>query len=165
MSSEVDQYVETHFPHFSSHLSTQFSPTWNDGSPSLSWMTAFTLPWRWHFISGKPCWAEQIKSFTITSLSASSSQDFSELESRTDLCPLMHSWSVVLGTLKQWAASWTKRMSLLSSASWYAATAHWSCTSFAFEASLLITVIAFVYTIADGEIIRWQCWFLVYAGS
>ena len=133
-------------------------------------MTAFTLPWRWHFISGKPCWAEWIKSFTITLLSASSSQDFLELESRTDFCPLMCSWSAVLGALKQQATSWTERTSLLSSASWYAASACWSCTSFAFEASLLITVVPFVHNIADREIVGWPLsfykpQFLVYAGS
>ncbi len=57
-----------------------------------------------------------------------------------------------LGTLKRRAASLKERTSLLSSASWYAASACWRCASFAFEASLLITVVTFACTTADGEI-------------
>src|SRR5258708_27114387 len=99
-SSEVDQYVESDFPHFSSHRSIHFSPTWNEGSPNLSWMTALTLLQRWCFISGKPCTAEWINSSTMTELSVSSSQDFSALESSLDLHPFMCSWSEDFGTLK-----------------------------------------------------------------
>src|SRR5882757_6591801 len=114
---DVDQYVESHFPHFSSHRSTHFSPTWNEGSPSLSWMTALTLLRRWCFVSGKPCAAERINSSTMTLLSVSSSQDLSALDSRIDLRPFMRSWSEVFGTLKRRAASRTDRTSLLASAS------------------------------------------------
>ena len=106
-------------------------------------------------VSEKPRWAEWIRSFIITSLSVSPSQDFSELKSRTDLSAFMRSWSVVRGTLKRRAASRTERTSLLSGASSYAACACWSCTSFAFEASLLIIVVAFAHAIADGEIAGW----------
>src|SRR5258708_3328874 len=117
VSSEVDQYIESHFPHFSSHRSTQLSPTQNDGSPILSWMTAFTRPRRWRFISGKPCSADWINLFMITSLSASVSQDLLALNSRRHFRPLMCAWSVVFDTLKQRATSRTDKVVSLVSAS------------------------------------------------
>src|SRR5258708_1221552 len=115
--SKVDQYIESHFPHFSSHRSTQLSPTQNDGSPILSWMTAFTCPRRWRFVSRKPCSADRINSLTITSLSASVSQDLLALNSRRHLCRLMGDWSVVFDTLKQRATSRTDKVVSLISAS------------------------------------------------
>src|SRR5260221_1394367 len=126
VSSEVDQYIESHFPHFSSHRLTQLSPTHNDGSPILSWMTAFTCPQRWRFVSGKPCSADWINSFTITSLSASVSQDSLALNSRRHFRPLMHAWSVVFDTLKRRATSRTDKVVLIVSGSWYAVKASWS---------------------------------------
>src|SRR5258706_3452144 len=111
VSSEVDQYFERWLPHFSNHRSTHFSPTEKEGSPNFSWMTSLTRDLRCHLVSGKPWPAALIKKSTSTMLSSSANHDFSALTSRTDLCPLMPSSTVLRGT---WTCWQTCRMDMVS---------------------------------------------------